>query len=360
MTRSAIHCEVLVIGGGPAGALIASILARSGVDVIQVVAAPTQKERPYEVLGPSTRRLLAHHKLPEPVCGTATCKGVLSRWGASDLEFHDYMLTACSPALAVDRTAFHDSLVLATRAAGVRVQTQARVKSGQALWQTMRMIEVSSDGLSSWVSASWVVDATGRLGSPCAPPQVHRKHFDRLVALSTPFDTTPNQDCLLVEAVREGWWYVPPSIDGKSQVVFLTDVDLLPRGSIERREWLRQRYRSSELIQDVASVAPLFLDVKGTDARFSCISDVACDQWVAAGDTALALDPLSGNGTWVALTGAEHVASEFCDRREVGARYASWWRQTFERERAMRAEVHYRASRRFPDAAFWQRRFASA
>jgi len=340
-----------------AGTLIVSILARSGLHVIHVVAAPTQSERPYEVLGPSTRRALAQHGLPEPVRGTANCRGVLSRWGG-DLEFHDYALTACAPALTVDRTAFHNSLVSAAHAAGALVLQQAKVRRGQVLWQPQRAIEVSRDGQSVLVSARWVVDATGRQGSPCAPPQVRREYFDRLVALSIPFETTQYQDCLLVEAVPEGWWYVPPSIDGRTQLVFLTDVDLMPRGSVERREWLGHRYRGSQLVSDVATAAPLFLDLKGTDARFSRMSDVVYDQWVAAGDAALALDPLSGTGTWAALNGAEQVASEFCDHREVGTRYTDWWRQTFERERAMREEVCFRASLRFPDAPFWQRRSA--
>ena len=352
----AIDCEVLVVGGGPSGALIASNLARSGVEVIQVVAAHTQRDRPYEVLGPSTRRLLAQHGLAEPVHGSSDCRGLLSRWERSDLEFHDYALTSCLPALTVDRSAFHDTLISSARVAGALVLQPAKVKNVQELWLSHWTVEVLSKQQTILITAKWIIDATGRQGSPCIPEQIQRDYFDNLFAMSTPFEATNYQDCLLVEAVPEGWWYVSPSIDARRQLVFLTDIDLMPPGRIARAEWLSHCFTNSKLVSDIATDVPSFHYLKGTDARFSRMSSVVYGHWVAAGDAALALDPLSGTGTWTALTGAAQLAAEFCAHREISTTYTNWCHQAFKRERKVRWEVYSQAYPRFPEATFWQRR----
>lgn len=348
--------DVLVVGGGPAGTLVASSLARTGASIIQLVNPAQPPERPFEVLAPATRRLLAQYGLTEPAWRTEPCRGVLSYWGESQPTFHDYKLSTCFSGLTVDRIAFHESLIACSEAAGVRMLRSAKIVQEQHPWQPDKALEILVDRQSILIGAGLLIDATGRNGSPCAPKHIRREYFNRLVALSTPFKALQWQDCLIVEAAPEGWWYLPPSIEGKTQLVFLTDADILPRGPNERRVWLSRQYNSTRVIADTATNTPSFHQLQGTDARFSRISTPVDGQWVAVGDTALALDPLSGTGTFTALTSAAQIVETIRHQQKVGMDYTEWWNHATEYEKFMSSDVYEQAANRFPSSIFWNRR----
>src|SRR3954464_3101232 len=75
-------CEVLIVGGGPAGASTATALTRAGVDVILVDRARFPRPKPCaEYLSPEASRILAAmgalHLVEES--GAARLRGVIVR-----------------------------------------------------------------------------------------------------------------------------------------------------------------------------------------------------------------------------------------------------------------------------------------
>ena len=333
------------------------LLARRGVDVLQVVPSSIGAQRPHEILCPSTRRFLAQYGLTEPLRGKSECRGVLACWSSNKFDFHDYPLTACAPALVVERVAFHNSLVTSARDAGVRILPNARLRNRQMPWASGTNIKITVGNSSYSVSARWVIDATGRQGGLHLPPTICRTHLDRLVAFSVPVEGQEYSDCLILEAVADGWWYASPEVAGQTHLVFLTDSDLVPWGVEARREWIVQRYQRTKCVSTIATSSPTFLNLVGTDARFSSLTSTVYERWVAVGDRALALDPLSGNGVSLTLTAAEYLASEFCESSgPILDNYKEWCRQNLEREQSIRCDVYSRASARFPHTEFWRRR----
>ncbi len=343
------------MGGGPAGTLVATVLARSGVDVIQAVGA-SPNVRPREILGPAARRLLAKEGMAEWEEQAVPCRGVLSAWASAEPEFHDYELTGCTAGLAVSRGSLHAALAGQAIQSGARVLEPAMVKPRQDLARAGAPIEISTGAESTWVVPRTVVDATGRQNQ--ANAAVTRTHLDRLMAFWTPFERERHQDCLLLESSSAGWWYVPPSAGRHTDLVCLTDLDLVPTETAERQEWFAAQFATCTLLPGIAAANPSFASLHGTDARSSTLSSVTHDRWVAVGDTALALDPLSGKGAYLALSGA----NAFCSALRAGdgstAAYESWWRRTSDQELAARAAVYSDGYKRFPGAPFWQRRTA--
>ena len=345
-----------MVGGGPAGSITSLLLSREGFDVLQLVPFPARVDRPNEILCPTTTRLLRQLGLTEPQ-KKADCRGVLACWKSEDLDFYDYTLTACAPALVVQRDAFHNALVTSARNAGVRVLFGARLRSSQAMWARGAIVNVTAGRSSYGVSARWVIDATGRQSALRLPPKIAREHFDRLVAFSIPFETKRCKDCLILEAVEQGWWYITPEVEDVTHLVFLTDSDTVPHGVEVRRKWIEECYQRTIHVSGFAKDDPSFECVGCTDARFSRLTSAVLDRWVAVGDRAVALDPLSGNGVSFALTAAQWLANAFrSNESRISQDYIAWCQHKVEVEELIRQEVYVRALERFPEAKFWIRR----
>ena len=360
MSEVRTACEVLVVGGGPSGAATAAMLARRGVDVILLVSLTKGSDRPQEVLSPWTRRLLLDLGFEEPRAGKAECHGVLSCWGSEDPDYQDYRFLACGFGLAVCRRAFHQSLIESARRFGARVLANARLRRGQLLWGVRREIEVVSHRVTYKVSTRWVIDATGRQGALALPPNVNRNNFDELLAFWTPFEREQYGDRLVLEASREGWWYVPPDVGHRTSLVFLTDRDLVPRGISARKEWLSRCFGTTHCLRKLARHGPTFDYLAGADASFSRLNVCVSEEWFAVGDRALSLDPLSGNGVTLALAGAAHLVESLCGGAGANTKaYADWCDQKFEDEMAVRSDVYSRVHGKYLQGDFWNRRYAA-
>lgn len=338
-----MDCDILVLGSGPAASLAARSLAGAGRDVLQLIGTPG-KCRPLEVFDPATCREFEDDGLDCLTVGVE-CRGLLYCWDSPNPQFHDYELFGCAVARALDRGTLHTMLGQAARDAGVRA-----VDAGQD--QAFRDIDVGLARVQdAGIRPRWVIDARGR--SCSSPSPISRIHFDRHVAISTPFAAELRRDCLIVEAVANGWWYVPPSADGNTQLVFLSDADLLPV-TPDRRRWLTANFASSTLVSKLGP-SPSFDVLTGADARASCLTALSHGRWLAAGDNSLALDPLSGSGLATALRGARELTSSLTKFGGAQA-YEAWWRSTCDRQNILRQGIYARAAIRFPRSPYWARR----
>jgi flavin-dependent dehydrogenase len=352
--------DVAVVGAGVAGAAAAALLARAGARVALVARDGVGSSRPAETCSPATLRLIRALDLPQPDAqhGARTCRGVLSTWDAPDPQFFDYALRACEPALAIDRSAYDSALVSAARAAGASVVTAGRQQAVARCGSTWTV-----GGGRTRVRAAFLVDATGR-GGGLLPAVTSRRRFgDRLVACSFRQPRLEGSnvytDLLLLAAVRGGWWYVSQSGGDEASVVYLTDADLLPRTASARSSHFARAFRDAPLLQD-ALAPPQSLAVRVADARTSHRLAVAGDGWMAVGDAALSVDPLSGEGLRLAIASAaaakEAVVSLGTMSGGARERFADWYRDQEVEQRRFGALAYAPAVHRFADDPFWQRR----
>jgi flavin-dependent dehydrogenase len=182
----------------------------------------------------------------------------------------------------------------------------------------------------------------------------HRHRDDRLVAVYGVLSAADRDSRTLIEAVPGGWWYAALIPGGRRVVAFLTDADLL----------------AAELRTPAGFAAAARLGAGGTlvagpftAPAFGSRLDPCCgDDWLAAGDAALAFDPISSQGILSALFGGL-TAGRAADARLRGDRDAlpayaqrlATIRAAYERNHAQA----YALERRFTEHAFWARRIGS-
>jgi len=354
--------DVAVVGAGAAGATAALLLARAGVRVVLMTTTSTRSDRPTEVCSPTTLRLMRALGLPSPDAASHAreCRGVLSAWDTPSPQFFDYGLFACEPALAIDRPAYDAALVAAAQTAGAAVVTHRGPATVARAGRTWMLSSASTR-----VHAGWLVDASGR-GGGLAPRITSRRCFsDRLVAcaMRQPRRDAPSvhDDLLLLAAVRGGWWYASWNGSADATIVYLTDADLLPRAASARSAHLARAFDEARLLHDGLE-APPFTAHRVADARTSHRPQVAGDGWMAIGDAALSVDPLSGDGLRLAIASAAAASDALIAARAgvpASEGFTTWYREQWIEQRRAATAAYAPVVQRFTDDAFWRRRHAA-
>jgi flavin-dependent dehydrogenase len=377
MMRSESEFDVVVLGGGPAGAAAAITLMRAGHSVAVLERSHYDSARIGETLPPVARLTLARLAVWDRFVAAAhaASPGIVSIWG-DDTPFESaFILSPYGNGWHLDRQRFDAMLGHAAGEAGAQVWCGAHMTSCVAQRRTGRssgwQIEFSRDGERGRVRAGFVVDATGRAASFARRQGARRLAVDRLVGLVVVLTSQAARDGhdsrTIVEAAADGWWYSARLPDARLIAAYMTDADLLPR---PRRSWINfWRVRLEQTSRTKGSLQSFEVALRGLTettvvaANSSRLDRSAGRRWVAVGDAALAFDPLSSGGLLHALTtGVE--AGEALHRCLTDAR--STLRQCDDRTQhrfgryARQHALYYGRERRWPDSVFWRRRHGVA
>lgn len=369
--------DVLVVGAGPAGAATARLLARRGIRVTALERTHFETPRVGESLSPEVRDPLQRLGLwsaflaldPLPSWGTR------SVWGDDQPQSHSHLASPFGCGWHVDRRAFDEMLADAASAAGADVRKGVRVVGARwrdGRWCVDAVTDGASAGCATLLTARIIVDATGRAANIARSLGGRRVLFDRLVGVAMPF-AGPARNArghLLIEAVRDGWWYTAPIPDrdggpaGGFMAMLMTDADLWGRsGGVPGDRWHR-------LLRQAEATQARLRGSRGTAVPrpHSAVSQRLLaglrpdsGPWLAVGDSAMSVDPISGSGVLRALRSAGAVAAAVETALEHPARAAEALR---EHERVRDAEcttylieraAYYAAETRFA-SPFWTRR----
>lgn len=338
-----LACEVAVVGAGVAGSTLAYLLAEAGASVL-LIERPSLGQRSVEVLPPGGRRLLKSLGLNEPSTSSRACRGSVSCWYEGEPVFTDFALMHCLEGLAYRHQALASTIRDRAVAAGAELRfcTAAYVQG---------IGELTVDGLP--IRVGWIVDATGRTGQGCRMVGVRRQRVQRLVALSCGVRRALLDDCLVLGAAQGGWWYLPPRVDERDELVFLTSPELLP-GASQRRDWFQLQVTSSGALALVEGALAEGSGISGVDASVCVTTPVAAPGWVSLGDAALAPDPVSGQGTTWALEAAVQLAIGLCaNPSKVAGSARAFMEERLAVHLETRAQVYADAAARFQGSPFW-------
>jgi len=348
-------CEVLVVGGGPAAATAARLLALWGRDVL-VVARPSggEPELP-ESLTPSCRKFFDLMGISPAIdgAGFVHSHGHTVWWGGSERiePFADgqHGWQATTGRLS-------EVMLQAVAAAGARVQRAT----------------LSAEDVLAW-PARLRIDATGRAGV-LARPRGRRRYEPghRTVALVGRWRRSgawplPDPSHTLLESYGDGWgWSVPVSADTRALAVMVDpQTTRLAKGEGARGVYLAEiakmvhlaaLFRGSELVDGPT----------GWDASLYVAEQMTGDDWLLAGDAGCFVDPLSSAGVKKAMASGWLAAVAVNTALGQPALAATAFEFFAARERATYGQF-LSLTRRFlldgttaPDHPFWAERGAPA
>jgi flavin-dependent dehydrogenase len=335
-------------------------LAAAGREVVVVERTDYRGPRVGETLPPAATPILARLGLTDELKAVPhlRCPGTVSCWGREEPAINDYLFDPDGDGWHVDRGAFDAVLAGKAAAAGARVLVGFEVRSCRWDGSGWDVEAVGPCGECRFQALD-LIDAAGRRPWPGRPSQ--RRCFDRQVALVGTFELLGRGDQAdrrtWIEAVRCGWWYSSALPGNRLVAGYLTDADLL-RAPVAARSALwevllgetrftRDRLRSGMPVEGLSVVA----------ASSSIAEPIDGERYVAVGDAACTIDPLSSQGILYALTSGLGAAAALLGQNRppamreysdaIGVRFRDDLRT---RQRFCQAE------RRWPDSPFWRRR----
>jgi len=367
--------DVVVFGGGPAGAATALTLCRYSrwaVALIEPGDVDDTSARPRsapvgQTLSPGIDALLAFLGVSGAFSADSYPRayGTAAAWGSNVARSRDFIFSPFGGGWHLDRRRFDRMLTAAVATAGGTVfagvgltNETMRVDRDTRTW---RLTIRSDSNRTDTIRARFVVDATGRRAHLARRLGVARVRVDRLVAVVGTMQSPAAHDgTTFVEACEQGWWYSTPGPDGLT-VAFVSDADLVRAAAMSTPAvWQRALASTTHLSERTrGSALSGLLRIHAADS--SRLAAVTGDGWVAVGDAGAAHDPLSSSGVPRALASGAAAARAIdaqlrSSRRELDA-YAAASTHDFEAYTRMRS-AYYGVEQRWPRAPFWARRRA--
>ena len=367
--------DVVVIGGGPAGSTVATLLTRAGFHVTVYERETFPRPHVGESLLPATLAILDDiGVLPLIEAeGFVRKAGATMSWGRTKEPWSWYFRETnrrYPTSFQVWRPRFDQILLEHSRAVGADVHEGVGVR--EVLFEGDQATGVRLDD-GSVARARMVVDASGQ--QSLAARQLGLKQWDgffRNLALYAYFDhcphlPPPDDGNIFIESAEGGWTWKIPLADGVSSVGAVVDRDV----GVERIRKVGSDAYFAEQVAAATRTAQMIGDRK-PNGPVTVVRDwsYAASRMTArgltlVGDAACFVDPLFSTGVHLAVSGAHlaaaQVVSALTDASiagEAAVAYERLYRTQYEHFHQL-ARLFY-AGNRSVDSYFWATRRITA
>jgi len=346
------HLDCAVVGGGPAGAALAGLLAAEGAVVALIDDGRAQFGAALETLLPAALPALDRCGLGAVVRAAAAPdeRRHGARWDDDSWRWRD----DGGHGLCLRRGAFDERLRAWAAGKGAVLLRPATVLPLPAALPGELVVRQGQRELRC--AARTVVLATGRRGAAALLPVRDVQQGPATAAFA--FVAAPgsgHEPTALIAACADGWcWWIGDGAGGGSMVV------AVDAGELRR---VGRRQLVSTVLAAAGAPFAAFAERRPTGAvRATARWQRAATPVLLLGDAAATLDPLASQGTEKALVGAETAAVAVRTALDAPARWplcvqhhASWERELFVAHQRAAAGFYARPER-FAMHAFWQRR----
>jgi flavin-dependent dehydrogenase len=325
------ECDVLVVGGGPAGSTIAALLAQKGKHVVVLEKDLFPRFHIGESLLPLNLPMFDRLGVAEDVRRIGVYKPgaqVVSdeHGGQTTFRFTDNPRLPVNHSYHVRRAEFDQLLLENCRRLGATVIEGMRVMKVDFGGQNRTSVEASGpDGSPSVWFPRFLVDASGRdtlLANRLGLKRVDKRN--NTAALFGHFRNVPRQvgdmaGMISMHLVEHGWFWMIPLPDGVMSVGVVGDQTFFKARTGDLGSFFACAIAASPSVADrMASAEPI--GPLTATANYSYDSRRATgDGYILVGDAFAFIDPLFSSGVMMAMSsaafGAEAVEAWLDDRR---------------------------------------------
>ncbi len=317
------HAEVVVLGGGPAGATVATLLAQQGREVVLLEKAVTPGFRIGESLMPETYWILQKLGMLETLRESrSTVKASVQFIGESGRKSKPFYFFERNDHEAaytwqVEREWFDQAML--DNAAEKGVDVRMGVTALEVLFEADRAMGVETvddQGSKQEIRSRVLVDATGltslvsrRLGLRKRDPKLNKAAIFAHYENGVRDEGVDEGATLVIDTLRgQGWiWYIPLT-RGRVSVGVVADPGLLVRKGADPQatldEIIANSPEASRRLADARRITPTRVV---QDYSYSA-DRVAGDGWVLVGDAYSFVDPIYSSGVFLALKSGELAA----------------------------------------------------
>jgi flavin-dependent dehydrogenase len=341
--------DVVVIGGGPAGSTVSTLLAQQGRKVQLFERERFPRFHIGESLIPETYWVFRRLKMLDKMKASPFVKKYSVQFVNAEgkvsapFYFHDNKPHECSQTWQVIRSEF-DTLMLANaREQGVKVHQPARVL--EVFFDGERAVGVRAQkegGAPEEVRARVVVDASGQ--STMLQNRLKLRAWDPVLnkgAIWTYWhgayrDTGRDEGATLVIQTpnKKGWWWYIPQHDDTISVGVVAPFEYLFKGRGSHEQTYNEELEACHAVKERVSTGSRATGYFATKDYSYRSKQVAGDGWVLVGDAFGFLDPLYSSGVLLALKSGELAADAIAEglaKNDVSAGQLGKWGPTFNR-----------------------------
>ncbi len=309
------ECDVLIVGGGPAGSTAAALLAKRGYQVILLEKAHHPRFHIGESLLPANLPLLAKLGVADQVKAIG-----MEKWGAEfvspyhdhkqSIAFADAMDKSMPMAYQVRRSEFDEILINNARKKSATVIEGCLAKEVEFLPNNSGVIVKTQydDGSVGEFRARILLDASGRdtfLGNRLKIKQKNKKHNSAAIYghfMGAKRDEGKSAGNITIFWFEHGWFWYIPLLDGTTSVgATVWPYYLKTRGTKSIETFFMDTIALCKPLQTRLEKANLVSKVEATgNYSYSC-NRSSGENYLLLGDAYAFIDPVFSSGVMMAM-----------------------------------------------------------
>ncbi len=310
-------CDVLIIGGGPAGSTAAAILAQRGRDVVLLEKAEHPRFHIGESLLPLNMPILERMGLADAVRAIGVYKPGAEfvdddTGNRSAFPFSQSLNKANTYAYQVPRAPFDALLFDHARQHGAATQQRTRVTAVRFPEGGGRgHVTAERDGAAVEYAPRFILDASGRdtlIASKLGLKQSNKHNSTAAVYAhwrGVQMQLNEEPGFITVHLAADGWFWMIPLPDGVMSVGFVGNADVFKQRRGSAQDVYLDRLSRSPSVAARMAGAERVGEIVSTGNYSYRSSRGHGEGWMTIGDAYGFLDPVFSSGVLLAMTAAE-------------------------------------------------------